>query len=103
MSFANSQTSLSARLVKVRCAELVEWFCSLVGLSPRRVQTDNAEKAAEAAVDVRAKLKSFGLTLPSPYKEQCLSVSDWARDEALAKAGIIVKDGVKSSTWKWKQ
>lgn len=104
VSYANNLSSPSARLLKARCAELVEWFFSLVGLSKgaQRDAGDKADRAAQAAVDIRAKLKAFGLTLPPPFKEQCFGISDWARDEALANAGIVVKDGAKSSTWKWK-
>ncbi len=100
VSFANQQRFSH---VKLQCAELVDWFLSLVGFVPRQpVNIDRADKAAQAAVEIRAKLKEFGLTLPAPFKQQCFAMSDWARDESLSKAGIAVKDGTSTSTWKWK-
>lgn len=108
MSLSNQQKSEgSSKLVKAQAAELVSWFFSVVGLPACRSLQEqrpsaNAEHAAQAAVDIRSKLKAFGLSLPAPFKQECLSLSDWARDDALSKAGIIVKDGPKGSTWKWK-
>jgi cysteinyl-tRNA synthetase len=106
VSFANQQGSSPAtNLVRNRCFELVEWFLRTMGvsvLSKNDQNDERANKAAQAAVDIRFKLKEFATTLDPPHKQEGFAISDWARVHALDRAGISVKDTPKSSTWKWK-
>ncbi len=71
-------------------------------LSKSDQNDERANKAAQAAVDIRFKLKEFATSLAAPHKQEGFALSDWARDHALDRAGISVKDTPKSSTWKWK-
>jgi cysteinyl-tRNA synthetase len=83
----------------------VDRFLTSVGVTRhlQHAQPDSrAAAVAQAAVDIRSKVKEFGLGLPNPLRQQCLSLADWARDDALANAGVVLKDGPSKTTWRWK-
>ncbi len=102
----HARSTVRARLIVARAAGLVDRFLTSVGVSKHRQQMQSESRAAaiaQAAVDIRSKVKEFGLGLPNPHRQQCLGLVDWARDEALAGAGVMLKDGPnKTTAWRWK-
>ncbi len=98
-------TARSSMLV-AKAVQIVAGFLDIVGVSkhlPRAEADSRADRIAQAAVDVRAKIKEFGTGLPKPHQQQCFQMADWARDVALANAGLVVKDGRNNAaTWHWK-
>lgn len=87
----------------------VQRFLSACGFeSHLRSGSASAEQAgavADAAVAIRERLKQLGKQMPAgELRAQCFAASDWARDEALARAGVEVNDSAKGgTTWRWKQ
>lgn len=111
MDVFKDRPSLRVGLVVYRAVNLVYDFLKCCGIEQHTLveniqngDGDRADAAARAAVEIRLKLKQIASGAPPEQKNLLLKASDWARDEALTSAGIVVKDlpGNKSS-WQWKK
>ena len=89
-----------------RAAATISSFLSMVGVtshikdSSAMPMVGENEKLAQVAVDIRARLKELGVTsADQSARKKLFEISDWSRD-ALASAGVEVRDG---KGWVWKK